>query len=74
MLPKPRLGFVLVGGVSEAEVILDRLGVEGTKQIRPYAVGPFQSASAHFIFCGQSHRGSHLRGDRNIGEDHPAHV
>jgi hypothetical protein len=34
-LPEPRLGFVHGTGVSEAEVTLDLLALEATKQIRP---------------------------------------
>lgn len=74
MLQKALLGFVLVTVVSGGEVILDHLAVEGTKQIRRYGVGPFQSATANCVFRGQSRRRIRLRGDRNLGEDHPANV
>jgi hypothetical protein len=47
VLPVSRLRFVLATGVSEAEVTLDRLALEGTKQIRPDAVGPSGSVATH---------------------------
>jgi len=56
VLPRSRLGFVVVTGTAEAEVMLGHLAFEGTKQIRPNAVMPFRSVAAHFVLCGQGYR------------------
>ena len=36
--------------MSEGEVTLDVLAVEGTKQVRSDALGPFRSRAAHSAF------------------------
>ena len=61
-------------GVSEAGVTLDRLALEGTKQIRPDVVGLLQSVEAHFASGGQSSGRDRLRRERNLGGDHPTNV
>ena len=39
--------------MSEIEVTLDHIALEGTKQMRPDTVKPFRSVAAHLAFCGQ---------------------
>ena len=41
---------------SEAKVTLDRLALEGTKQIRPNGIGPSRSLAAHFALGEQGRR------------------
>jgi len=60
--------------VSGTELTLDSLALEGTKQIRPNAIGPLGSVATHFAFGGEGRRGCCLRRDRNLGEGHPANV
>jgi len=50
------LRFVLVTGVSEAEVKFDRLALEGTKQIRPDSVRHSGSVAADFAIGRQGRR------------------
>jgi hypothetical protein len=65
---------VPAASVSGAELTLDCLALEGTKQIRPDAIGPLGSVAAHFAFGEEGRRRCRLRRDRNLGEGHPANV
>ena len=60
--------------VSEAELTLAYLALEGAKQIRPDTIGPLGSVAAHFALGEEGRRRRRLRRDRNIGEGHPANV
>ena len=53
---------------------LDFSALDGAQQIRPDAIGPLGSAAAHFAIGEEGRRRRRLRGDRNIGEGHPANV
>ena len=44
------LRFVLAPGTSKGEVTLDGLDVEGTKQVRPDALGPLRSGATYSAF------------------------
>ena len=50
VLPRSLLRFVLAIGISKAVVTLDGLALEGTKQVRPNAVGPLRSGPTYFAF------------------------
>ena len=60
--------------ISGTELTLAYLALEGTKQIRPDAIGPLGSFAAHFAFGGKGRRRCRLRRNRNLGEGHPANV
>ena len=60
--------------VSRTGLTLDCLALEGAKQIRPDAIGPLGSVAAHFAIREEGRRRRCLRGDRNLGEGHPANV
>ena len=47
MLPASHLMYVLAAFISDLEVTLDGLAVEGTEQVRPRAFGPLRSDAAH---------------------------
>ena len=79
MLPRLRLRFVLAPGVSAAEVTLDHLALEGTKQLRPDTIGLPRPVETHFVFRGHSRgrisrRQISLRRDGSLGGYHPANV
>jgi hypothetical protein len=65
---------VIDTGASEAEVTLDRLDLEGTKQIRPNAARPCRPAAAHFGVCEHGCRRNHLQRDKSVGGNHPTNV
>ena len=60
--------------VSGAELTHDSLALEGTKRIRPDAIGPLGSVGPHFAFGEEGRRRCRLRRDRNLGEGHPENV
>jgi len=56
---------VLVAGASAAEVTLDHLVLEGTKQVRPDTIGFTGPVETHFAFRGHS-RGQNSRGQNSL--------
>ena len=56
MLPRSHLRFVLAIGISEGEVTLESLAVEGTKQVRSDALGTLWSCAADSAAGGKGGR------------------
>ena len=56
MLPRSRLRFVLTAGIGEGEVTLDGIAVEGTKQVRPDALGSLRPGAADSAFSKKGGR------------------
>ncbi len=65
---------MLATSTADAGVTLERLALEGTKQMRPGAAEHFRSVAAHFVFGANGRERDRLRRDRNLGEGHPADV
>ena len=74
MLPRSHLRFVLAIGISEGEVTLESVAVEGTKQVRPDALRTLRSGAADSAFGRKGGRTNRLRRDRNFEGAHPSNV
>jgi len=52
----------------------DGVALEGAKQIRPDAIGPFGSVATRFAIGEEGRRRCRVRRDRNLGGGDPANV
>ena len=65
---------MLVARVSEAEVILNRVALEKTEQVRPDSTWSFQSVATHFASRRHRRGRNYVRRNSNLGEGDPANV